>query len=291
MKNTTYLNVRYTDYNPELVYLVEILTVSDSQQNLYRTYVNPEEEIFDYGLIYEFGATANQLESAPSFPAVYEQICSLLQGQTVLYHMPSNKLALQAVCNRYGLLLPDANYINSERIVRRVWTEHSQSGYGLGSMRAALDIPADLTSAEATYEIIQRSIEHTGSSLEELIELANRPRVRLRENSHIESMEGNPEGPLYGETIVFTGSLDRPRKDLRDVVVALGCNFADSLTRETTMLVVGNYNNPTVLTTGKSGKLAKAEKLNKDGKAHIEIMSSDSFYMLIAELTDAFEAD
>ncbi|MBP3440988.1 MAG: hypothetical protein J6K24_07075 [Tidjanibacter sp.] len=291
MKNTTYLNVRYTDYNPELVYLVEILTVSDSQQNLYRTYVNPEEEIFDYGLIYEFGATANQLESAPSFPAVYEQICSLLQGQTVLYHMPSNKLALQAVCNRYGLLLPDANYINSERIVRRVWTEHSQSGYGLGSMRAALDIPADLTSAEATYEIIQRAIEHTGSSLEELIELANRPRVRLRENSHIESMEGNPEGPLYGETIVFTGSLDRPRKDLRDVVVALGCNFADSLTRETTMLVVGNYNNPTVLTTGKSGKLAKAEKLNKDGKAHIEIMSSDSFYMLIAELTDAFEAD
>lgn len=289
MKNTTYLNVRYTDYNPELVYLVEILTVSDSQQNLYRTYVNPEEEIFDYGLIYEFGATANQLESAPNFPAVYEQICSLLQGQTVLYHMPSNKLALQAVCNRYGLLLPDANYINSERIVRRVWTEHSQSGYGLGSMRAALDIPADLTSAEATYEIIQRAIEHTGSSLEELIELANRPRVRLRENSHIESMEGNPDGPLYGETIVFTGSLDRPRKDLRDVVVALGCNFADSLTRETTILVVGNYNNPTVLTTGKSGKLTKAEKLNKDGKAHIEIMSSDSFYMMMSEFTDAFE--
>lgn len=289
MKNTTYLNVRYTDYNPELVYLVEILTVSDSQQTLYRTYVNPEEEIFDYGLIYEFGATANQLESAPNFPAVYEQICSLLQGQTVLYHMPSNKLALQAVCNRYGLLLPDANYINSERIVRRVWTEHSQSGYGLGSMRAALDIPADLTSAEATYEIIQRAIEHTGSSLEELIELANRPRVRLRENSHIESIEGNPDGPLYGETIVFTGSLDRPRKDLRDVVVALGCNFADSLTRETTILVVGNYNNPTVLTTGKSGKLTKAEKLNKDGKAHIEIMSSDSFYMMMSEFTDAFE--
>ena len=289
MKNTTYLNVRYTDYNPELVYLVEILTVSDSQQNLYRTYVNPEEDIFDYGLIYEFGATANQLESAPNFPAVYEQICSLLQGQTVLYHMPSNKLALQAVCNRYGLLLPDANYINSERIVRRVWTEHTQSGYGLGSMRAALDIPADLTSAEATYEIIQRAIEHTGSSLEELIELANRPRVRLRENSHIESMEGNPDGPLYGETIVFTGSLDRPRKDLRDVVVALGCNFADSLTRETTILVVGNYNNPTVLTTGKSGKLTKAEKLNKDGKAHIEIMSSDSFYMMMSEFTDAFE--
>lgn len=289
MKNTTYLNVRYTDYNPELVYLVEILTVSETQQSLYRTYVNPEEDIFDYGLIYEFGATANQLESAPNFPAVYEQICSLLQGQTVLYHMPSNKLALQAVCNRYGLLLPDANYINSERIVRRVWTEHSQSGYGLGSMRAALDIPADLTSAEATYEIIQRAIEHTGSSLEELIELANRPRVRLRENSHIESMEGNPDGPLYGETIVFTGSLDRPRKDLRDVVVALGCNFADSLTRETTILVVGNYNNPTVLTTGKSGKLTKAEKLNKDGKAHIEIMSSDSFYMMMSEFTDAFE--
>lgn len=289
MKTIAYLNVRYTDYNPELVYLVEILSVSETQQSLFRTYINPEEDIFDYGLIYEFGATANQLESSPNFPAVYEQICALLEGQTALYHMPSNKLALQAVCSRYGLPLPDANYINSERIVRRVWSEHSQSGYGLCSMRATLGIPTELSSAEATYEIVQRAIAHTGSSLEELIELANRPRVRLRENSHIESLEGNPEGPLYGETIVFTGSLDRPRKDLRDVVVALGCNFADSLTRETTMLVVGNYNNPTVLTTGKSGKLAKAEKLNKDGKAHIEIMSSDSFYMMMSEFTDAFE--
>lgn len=289
MKTTAYLNVRYTDYNPELVYLIEILTVSDDQQNLYRTYVNPEDEIFDYGLIYEFGGTAEILESAPIFPDVYSQICSLLQGKTVLFHMPSSKLALQAACNRYGLPLPDADYINSERIVRRVWTEHSRSGYGLGSMRAALDIPSDLSSAEATYEIIQRAIAHTGSSLEELIELANKPRIRLRDNSRIESAEGNPDGPLYGETIVFTGSLDRPRKDLKDVVVALGCNFADSLTKDTTILVVGNYNNPAVLTTGKSGKLTKAEKLNKEGKAHIEIMSSDSFYMMMSELTDAFD--
>lgn len=289
MNNIAYLNVRYTDYNPELVYLIEILTVSDNEKKMYHTFVNPEEEIFDYGLIYEFGGTAEVLESAPNFPDVYSQIHSLLQGKTVLYHMPSNKLALQAACNRYGLPLPDADYINSERIVRRVWAEHARSGYGLGSMRATLDIPSALSSAEATCEIIQRAIAHTGSSLEELIELANKPRIRLRENSHIESMEGNPDGPLYGETIVFTGSLDRPRKELRDVVVALGCNFADSLTRETTMLVVGNYNNPTVLTTGKSGKLTKAEKLNKDGKAHIEIMSSDSFYMMISEFTDAFD--
>lgn len=289
MNNIAYLNVRYTDYNPELVYLIEILTVSDNEKKMYHTFVNPEEEIFDYGLIYEFGGTAEVLESAPNFPEVYSQIHSLLQGKTVLYHMPSNKLALQAACNRYGLPLPGADYINSERIVRRVWAEHARSGYGLGCMRAALDIPSALSSAEATCEIIQQAIAHTGSSLEELIELANKPRIRLRENSHIESMEGNPDGPLYGETIVFTGSLDRPRKELRDVVVALGCNFADSLTRETTMLVVGNYNNPTVLTTGKSGKLTKAEKLNKDGKAHIEIMSSDSFYMMISEFTDAFD--
>ena len=71
--------------------------------------------------------------------------------------------------------------------------------------------------------------------------------------------------------------------------MALGCNFADSLTKDTTILVVGNYNNPAVLTTGKSGKLTKAEKLNKEGKAHIEIMSSDSFYMMMSELTDAFD--
>lgn len=289
MKNIVYLNVRYTDYNPELVYLIEMLIVSDNEMKLYHTFVNPEEEVFDYGLIYEFGGTADVLASAPTFPDVHCEVFRNLANKTVLYHMSSNLLALQSVCHRYGLPMPESNYVNTERIVRRVWREHSRSGYGLGSMRASLDIPSGLSSAEATYEIVQRAIIHTGSSLEDLIELANKPRIRLRENSHIESMAGNPDGPLYGETIVFTGSLDRPRKELRDVVVALGCNFADSLTRETTMLVVGNYNNPTVLTTGKSGKLAKAEKLNKDGKAFIEIMSSDSFYMMMAEFTDAFE--
>ena len=67
------------------------------------------------------------------------------------------------------------------------------------------------------------------------------------------------------------------------MVVELGCTFADTLNKDTTILVVGNYNNPTVLTTGKSGKLTKAEKYNREGKANIEILSSDSFYRMLSE--------
>ena len=101
---------------------------------------------------------------------------------------------------------------------------------------------------------------------------------------------GNPDGPFAGETIVFTGSLDRPRSELRNLSVALGFNFADVLNKDTTMLVVGTYNNPTVLTTGKSGKLAKAEKYNREGKTNIEIISSNDFYSLVCDYVDDYDA-
>ena len=49
------------------------------------------------------------------------------------------------------------------------------------------------------------------------------------------------------------------------------------------MLVVGTYDNPTVMTVGKSGKQIKAERTNAEGKTEIQIMSSDTFYKLIQD--------
>lgn len=52
-------------------------------------------------------------------------------------------------------------------------------------------------------------------------------------------LEGNPEGPLYGETIVFTGSLSIERREAAKIASDLGCSVDNSVTSKTTILVVG----------------------------------------------------
>jgi len=52
--------------------------------------------------------------------------------------------------------------------------------------------------------------------------------------------QGNPDGALFGEVVVFTGSLEIPRRDAADLAAAVGCEVAQGVTKATTLLVVGD---------------------------------------------------
>lgn len=85
-------------------------------------------------------------------------------------------------------------------------------------------------------------------------------------------------GPLAGEVVVFTGTLVRMgRRDAQQQVVKLGGLAGDSVTAETTLLVVGGDEldapNP-------SSKLKKAKKLQAQGGA-IAIVSEDEFWQRV----------
>jgi len=64
-----------------------------------------------------------------------------------------------------------------------------------------------------------------------------------------------PDGPLSGLTFVITGTLSRPRDELRDELKALGATVTDSVSKNTNYLLAGE----------KAGsKLDKARKLGVD---------------------------
>ena len=282
MSDLIALNFKYADYCPELVFQAEIESIDNGQPaTLLNTLVNPEMPVYDYHWFNQLLITDDDIQSAPTFIDLYDDIEHIISGKTIFYHMPCHILALKAMCDRYNRPFPKAEYVNTEKIVRRVWTEFSKSGYGLGNLRKELGIPSSYSSARATLELLRLASEKTGLSTDELIEWSKREKPREHSGASLSKGTGNPYGPLYGETVVFTGILDRPRAELRDMVMKLGCNFADTLTREATILVVGTQNNPTVLTVGKSGKTLKAEKYNREGKADIQIMSGDDFFKMI----------
>lgn len=87
--------------------------------------------------------------------------------------------------------------------------------------------------------------------------------------------------PLYGRTVVFTGALERMnRETAMQRVVDKGGFVANSVTRKTNLLVLGNYDYCSSIKGGKSSKHKKAESLLLDGY-DISIIPEDIFYIMI----------
>ena len=89
--------------------------------------------------------------------------------------------------------------------------------------------------------------------------------------------DADPDHPLYGRVIVFTGALMRTRQMAWDDVVKVGGVPELSVTKHTNILVIGDIN-PAVLAPGMvtTGKAAKAFALQDKGQ-DIEIMTEDDF--------------
>jgi DNA polymerase-3 subunit epsilon len=91
---------------------------------------------------------------------------------------------------------------------------------------------------------------------------------------------GNPEGPLYGEVVVFTGKLSIDRLEAAKLAAGAGCDVGASVTNRTTMLVVGEQDIRVLKGQDRSSKHRKAESLIAAG-ASIRIISEQNFRMMV----------
>ena len=72
-------------------------------------------------------------------------------------------------------------------------------------------------------------------------------------------MKGTWIGALFGETIVFSGTLVISRQEAVDMAADAGCNVANNVSRKVTMLVVGIQDKSKLNGYEKSSKQQKAE--------------------------------
>jgi tetratricopeptide (TPR) repeat protein len=87
--------------------------------------------------------------------------------------------------------------------------------------------------------------------------------------------------PLAGQLVVFTGKLSSlGRKDASALVARLGGATADEVSARTTMLVVGAEGFARDDSREKSNKLRRAEELNTERPASIQILTEDAFCRL-----------
>ncbi|MDP2658982.1 MAG: BRCT domain-containing protein, partial [Candidatus Deferrimicrobium sp.] len=92
--------------------------------------------------------------------------------------------------------------------------------------------------------------------------------------------QGNPDGSLFGEVVVFTGRIFIPRPKASKMAADAGCTVKDNVNKATTLLVVGDQDIRRLAGHEKSGKHRKAEDLIIKGQ-RIRILGESDFTRLI----------
>jgi DNA polymerase-3 subunit epsilon len=168
-------------------------------------------------------------------------------------------------------------------VVRRTWPQFAQCGYGLANIAQYLKIDFKhhnaREDARAAGEILLMAIAETGLSVEQWLDRVQKP-INPQDSGLI-TRDGNPDGALYGEKLVFTGALSMVRKDAADAAAAAGCEVEAGVTKHTTLLVVGDQDIKRLSGHEKSSKHRKAEELMAKGKS-IRIIGESDFQRLLA---------
>lgn len=245
--------------------------------------VNPRDD-FDPVNVSIHGIDEEEVRFAPDWRAIYSKVSLFLQGNVVVSHTAFDRLALLRACEKNDLTCCEWCWLDSAKVVRRAWPQFSRSGYGLGNVAAEFGIAYRqhdaLEDARCAGEILLRAITETGLSVDQWLERVKQP-IDPAAAPPI-TRNGNPDGPLYGEVLVFTGTLSLSRRQAADAASLAGCQVDANVTRHTTLLVVGDQDLRRLAGHEKSSKHRKAEELTTRGQS-IRILGERDFMRIVEQ--------
>jgi len=254
--------------------------------NSWGTLVNPEDE-FDEWNVQIHGITEENTKGAPRFIDIFPKLDEFLHSSIVVIHTQFDRIAIERACEKYGIPIREYLWLDSAKVVRRTWAERSLRGYGLKDVASGLGINFKhhdaKDDARAAGEILFHAIKASGICLNDwLSKQYKRISLENPEKGNVER-DGDPNGPYFGEKMVFTGTLSIPRKDAANIAAKMGFEVQNGVTKETTFLVVGNQDIRHLNGKEKSSKHRKAEELITNGKALRIIVESDFERLFLKE--------
>jgi DNA polymerase III subunit epsilon len=239
--------------------------------------VDPQDD-FDWVNVDIHGIDENTVQGAPTFDQLYPALKQRLQGNIVVSHTAFDRIALSRALEKYNLATIACQWLDSARVVRRAWRQWSFSGYGLRNVCKELQItftPHDaVEDARAAGEVLLAAIKSTSFSVDAWLTRVEQP-INPDFAKPI-ALKGNPDGPLFGEELVFTGALTLPRREAAALAAKVGCDVAATVRKTTTVLVVGDQDIQKLAGHEKSIKHRKAEELIMKGHS-IRILQESDF--------------
>jgi DNA polymerase III subunit epsilon len=254
------------------------------------TFVDPED-FFDPYNMEVHGITEDDVRGAPTFGELIAEVGDLLRDRVVVSHTPFDRIALERASDKYGVECPSCTWLDSARVVRRTWPErYARAGYGLANVAADLGIHYlahdALEDARAAGEILLHAIRAAGLSVDDWLTRVRQPIYPHSSSAgrRLPDYDQNPEGPLYGEVICFTGALEVPRHEAAGLAATAGCVIGRGVTKQTTLLVVGDQDVRKLAGHELSSKHRKAIALIAKGQP-IRIVSEADFVRVVSSPT------
>jgi DNA polymerase-3 subunit epsilon len=280
-----FIAIDFETANPDLASICQLGAVSfegGKAVKTWQTLINPEDYFHPVNVSIH-GIDEDMVKKAPKFPKIFDSLRRVIAKQLVACHTHFDRVALSRVIEKYRLPQIDCIWLDTARVVRRTWTNLSSKGYGLKNVAEELGIGFNHhvagEDARAAGEILLRAIAETGISLEDWLVRVNKP-IDLSHGSGKIIRNGNPNGPLAGEVVVFTGALSMHRHEAADLAAAIGCEVAASVNKATTILVVGDQDIRKLAGHEKSSKHRKTEDLITKGQP-LRIIGESDFLRVV----------
>ncbi len=231
------------------------------------------------------GIRDSDVQGAPTFKDVAAEIDKWLVQQVVVTHSHFDRIAMHQAAGRWALPALACTWLDSARVARRTWAECAKSGYGLANVCNMIGYTFDhhnaLEDAKASGHVLLAAMQESGLDLDAMLKRVLQPINPTSSGSAAITREGNPDGSLAGEVIVFTGALEISRREAADLAASAGCDVANSVTKKTTLLVVGDIDVVRLAGHDKSSKHRKAEELVAAGYP-LRIIRETDFKKLVA---------
>lgn len=248
------------------------------------TLVDPED-YFDDVNISIHGIEARMVKGQPKLPQIADHLRSTLEGTVSVCHTHFDRVAIGRAYGKYNLSPVSTTWLDSARVVRRTWKELAWKGYGLANVCSKIGYQFRhhdaLEDAKAAGFVLLAALRESQQDIEHWHRRVNQPiDPESSSSGNAVQRDGNPEGDLHGEVLVFTGALELPRSEAANLAASIGCQVASGVTKKTTILVVGDQDITKLAGHEKSSKHRKAEQLVAEGH-HIRIVRESDFKTLV----------
>lgn len=272
--------------NPDMSSICQIGIVHFEEGKPVETWsslVDPKD-YFDDVNVSIHGIKKEDVHGAPNFKQISVEINRRVVGQVVAIHTAFDRNAISQAATRHDTMPPECFWLNTASVARRAWPEVAQRGYGLAPLAVKLGIEFKhhdaAEDARAAGMILVRAMTETGLDLSGWLDRVKRVINQNHGGSIVQ--DGNPEGLLYGEVVAFTGALIIPRHEAAVLAARVGCETTENVTKNTTLLVVGDQDIRLLNGQEKSNKHRKAEELIAKGKP-IRILTETDFLSMVAQ--------
>jgi DNA polymerase III subunit epsilon len=167
--------------------------------------VNPEDDFSSINVSIH-GIDYFRVKDAPNWAGVLSDVTLRLQNKVVVSHTAFDRLAVTRACGKVEATICECTWLDSARVVRRAWPAFSKSGYGLSNMAAHFGIEYQahdaLEDARCAGELLLLAIAETGLNVSQWVIRTQQPIDPTAVHGY--RRDGNPDGELFGEVLVFT---------------------------------------------------------------------------------------